>query len=106
MVYGTVGGGIGLIDGSGSRLWEARLPGTITTLALSGDGELCAALVQIGDAIHLYCLIGQGQVGWEHPLEKRFTGLSLSENGQWLAVGAKDGTTALYEIVQSEWLEN
>ena len=105
VVYGTVGGGVGAIDGNGTRLWEARLPGTVTTLALSGDGSLCAALVQVGDAIHLYCLIGQGQVGWEHTLEKRFVGLSLSDNGQWLAIGAKDGTAALYEIVQSEWAE-
>lgn len=105
VVYGTVGGGVGAIDGSGTRLWEAHLPGTITMLALSGDGSLCAALVQVGDAIHLYCLLGQGQVGWEHALEKRFIGLSLSDNGQWLAIGAKDGTAALYEIVQSEWAE-
>jgi tetratricopeptide (TPR) repeat protein len=103
VAYGTVGGAVGLIDGNGSRQWEARLPGTIITLALSGDGGLCAALALVGDITHLYCLVGQGQIGWDFALEKRFLGLSLSENGQWIAVGAKDGTTALYEIVQSEW---
>lgn len=103
VAYGTVGGAVGLIDGNGSRVWQARLPGTVVTLALSGDGSLCAALALVGETTHLYCLVGQGQIGWDFALDKRFLGLGMSESGQWLAVGAKDGTTALYEIVQSEW---
>jgi tetratricopeptide (TPR) repeat protein len=108
VAYGTAAGTVGLIDGTGARRWNTRLNGEIVALALSGDGETCAVLVrphQEPDVTILTCLTGQGQAGWEFRAERRLTGLSLSPDGRYLATGAKDGTTAVYEIIPGEATE-
>jgi tetratricopeptide (TPR) repeat protein len=105
IAYGTSAGSVGLIDGTGARRWETRLIGEILALALSGDGDRCAVLSRAyGDTegASLTCLTGTGQIGWEFHVEKRLSGLSLSPNGRYLATGAKDGSTAVYEIIPGE----
>lgn len=100
--YGTAEGTIGLIDADGLRRWEVRLSGEIAALALTAAGNLCVALVHAESGTHLTCLTGPGQVGWEYDAEKRLTGLALSPEGRYLAVSARDGTLAVYEIVPGE----
>jgi tetratricopeptide (TPR) repeat protein len=105
VVYGLADGRVGLIGGDGSRRWETRLPGEVFALALSRDGSLCAALCRRPDmaaTAHIYCLDATGTVGWDYDSEKRLLGLSLSPDGRYLATGARDGTTAVYEIVPAE----
>ena len=105
VAYGLADGKIGLIGGDGARKWEARLPGEVFALALSRDGSLCAALCRPPDnpaTAHIYCLDANGTVGWDFDAEKRLLGLSLSPDGRYLATGARDGTTAVYEIVPTE----
>ncbi len=102
--YGTEGGAVALLDAEGARRWEVRLNGEITALALSGDGSLCTALVQSVEdgSTHIYCLVGEGQVGWDYAADRRLVGLSLSANGLYLATGTRDGTVTVYEIVPGE----
>ncbi len=105
VAYGLADGRVGLIGGDGARKWEARLPGEVFALALSSDGSLCAALCRRPDApasAHIYCLDATGAVGWDFDAEKRLLGLSVSPDGRYLATGARDGTTAVYEIVPAE----
>lgn len=105
VAYGTADGTVGLIDGTGARTWQTRLSGEIVALALSADGQTCAALArpsQEPDTTLLVCLAGEGKVGWEFRAERRLTGLSLSPDGRFMATGAKDGTTAVYEIIPGE----
>lgn len=105
VVYGLADGRIGLIEADGSRRWETRLPGEVFALALAGDSSLCAALTRPPDnpaAAHLYCLDATGTVGWDYDAERRLLGLSLSPDGRYLATGARDGTTAVYEVVSAE----
>jgi tetratricopeptide (TPR) repeat protein len=107
VAYGLEDGKVGLIGADGSRRWETRLPGEVFALALAGDGSLCAALCRRPDSpasAHIYCLDATGTVGWDFDAEKRLLGLSLSESGRFLATGARDGTTAVYEVVPAEAL--
>ena len=101
--YGTVGGVVGLIDHEGTRKWETNLPGSVASLALSEDGEVCAALCESeeGNAL-VYCLTGTGQIGWEYDPERKFATLALSPNGSYLALSGRDGTHVLHEIVFGE----
>lgn len=108
VVYGLADGRVGLIGGDGARKWETRLPGEVFALALSSDGSLCAALCRRPDgpaSAHIYCLDATGTVGWDFDAEKRLLGLSLSPDGRFMATGARDGTTAVYEVVPSEGAE-
>jgi tetratricopeptide (TPR) repeat protein len=105
VAYGLADGKVGLIGSDGARKWETRLPGEVFALALSSDGSLCAALCRRPDApasAHIYCLDATGTVGWDFDAEKRLLGLSLSPDGRYMATGARDGTTAVYEIVPTE----
>lgn len=105
VAYGLADGKVGLIGGDGARKWETRLPGEVFALALSKDGTLCAALCRLSDSpgsAHIYCLDATGTVGWDFDAEKRLLGLSVSPDGRYLAAGARDGTTAVYEVVPTE----
>ena len=105
VAYGMADGKVGLIGPDGARTWEARLPGEVFALALSSGGELCAALCRHPEnpaSAHIYCLDANGTVGWDFDAEKRLLGLALSPDGKYLAVGARDGTTAVYEVVPAE----
>lgn len=105
VAYGTREGGVGLVDGDGTRKWEATLPGEIVKLALSGDGTICAALCrprQDPNNVLLACIGATGQVDWQYASEQMLTGLSLSDNGQYMATGTRNGTTAVYKVVVGE----
>ncbi|MCW3053116.1 MAG: Thioredoxin protein [Chthonomonadales bacterium] len=105
VVYGLEDGKVGLIGGDGARKWETRLPGEVFALALSSDGSLCAALCRRPDnpaSAHIYCLDATGTVGWDFDAEKRLLGLAVSPDGRYLATGARDGTTSVYEVVAAE----
>ena len=105
VAYGLADGKVGLIGPDGARTWESRLPGEVFALALSSGGELCAALCRPPEnpaSVSIYCLDANGTVGWEFDAEKRLLGLSLSPDGRYLATGARDGTTAVYEVVPAE----
>ncbi len=105
VAYGTVDGKVGLIDADGARKWETRLPGEVFALALSSGGDLCAALCRPPEnpaGAHIYCLDANGTVGWDFDTEKRLLGLALSPDGKYMATGARDGTTAVYEVVPAE----
>ena len=105
VAYGTREGSIGLVDGDGTRKWEATLPGEIVKIALSGDGTICAALCrprQDPNNVLLACMGATGQVDWQYASEQMLTGLSLSDNGQYLATGTRNGTTAVYKVIVGE----
>ena len=105
VAYGLADGKVGLIGDDGARKWEARLPGEVFAVALSGDGSLCAALCRPPGnpaSVHLYCLDASGTVGLDFDSEKRLLGVSLSPDGRYLATGARDGTTTVYEVVPAE----
>ena len=103
--YGTQYGTVGVIDSEGSRRWATNLGSEILALALSGEGDFCVALTRGQEetgGTRLFCLTGQGQVGWEYESERRLTGLALSEDGGYLATGARDGTQTVYEVIAGE----
>lgn len=105
VAYGTAQGAVGLIDGDGTRQWETNLPGEVAKLVLSGDGQVCAALIHPqGDTTRtmLCCLGSTGQSGWEFETEAPVTGLSLSPDGLSLATSGRGGMLALYNIVLGE----
>ena len=105
VAYGTREGSIGLVEGDGTRKWDVTLPGEIIKLALSGDGTICAALCrprQDPNNLLLACIGATGQVDWQYASEQMLTGLSLSDNGQFLATGTRNGTTAVYKVVIGE----
>ena len=83
---------------------KMRLPGEIIALALSASGELCAALIALPDntGTKLFCLVGNGQVDWEWHSERRLMRVAVSPDGGHIAVGSRDGTAALYTVVQGE----
>ncbi|MCS6777070.1 MAG: hypothetical protein RMJ43_05175 [Chloroherpetonaceae bacterium] len=102
MACGTDAGSVGLVDAGGTRLWETRLQGSVVAVALPADASCCVALSVRPDApdvTHLICLTEQGQVSWEMPVEKRLFGLALSPDGRYMATGARDGTTTVYELI-------
>ncbi len=100
-LYGTSTGSVGCISIEGTRLWEIELVGDVAHVALSEDGEICAAIIHMpeGEGSLLVCFTGEGQVGWEHRFEKRLVGLSLSPDGSYLATSLRDGTAMVYEVV-------
>ncbi len=106
IAYAADNGSIGLIGGDGVRIWESAVNGTVTHLALSGDGNVCAVLTSNPDDVMgagvVHCLMADGGEGWQHETERRSTGVSLSSNGKYLAVGSRDGYATLYELSLSE----
>ncbi len=105
IAYGTSEGSIGLVDGDGVRKWDATLPGAISGLALSGDGTICAVLCRPRlepNNVLLACIGATGQIDWQYASEQMLLGLSLSDNGQFLATGTRNGTTAVYKVVVGE----
>jgi len=108
--YAAEGGVVGLIGGGGARIWDAAINGdaVAVSMALSGDGGLCAVLAaQSGDpsgGTTIYCFLQDGSDGWTHDTDRKSTGITLSANGAFMAVGARDGTVSLFSIVPGEEL--
>jgi len=73
---------------------ETNLPGEVVKLVLSGDGQVCAALIHPqGDSTRtmLCCLGSTGQSGWEFETEAPVTGLSLARTVcRWRRAGAAE----------------
>lgn len=109
VAYAAASGAIGLIGGDGARIWESAIRGDVSAMALTGDGSLCALLAlppgESSGAATIYCFQQDGSEGWQHDTERRTAGISLSSNGAYLAVGARDGTISLYGIVPGEQLD-
>ena len=100
--YGTGAGGVGVIDAEGTRIWDARLPGDVVSIAISSDGGLCAALMRpaaLDAPTHLVVMDGTGQIGWEHEADGRLVGLAVSPNGKYIAASSRDGAHSIYEVV-------
>jgi len=106
VAYALEGGAVGLIGGDGARIWEANVAGNPVAVALTGDGGLCGVLAAAaGDpaaVATLYCLLQDGAEGWQYDTDRRSTGISLSPTGNYMAVGARDGTVTLFGIVAGE----
>ena len=110
VAYATAGGAVGLIGGDGARIWEASIRGDVVAMALSADASLCALLAtEVGDTAGLapiYCLMQDGSEGWQHDTDRRCTGISVSPNGGFLAIGSRDGAVSLFEIAPGEQAES
>jgi tetratricopeptide (TPR) repeat protein len=98
---GTGAGTVALIDGEGTRLWNVHLEQEILALALSADAKVCSALTagRGGSPARIVCMGEGGQVGWDYDLERKASTIALSSSGQYIAVGGRDGTATLFEVV-------
>ena len=106
IIYGSEGGRTGVIDGDGARRWENQYYGEPVALAISADGSRSAQLTIIpGDASRqatISCFARDGSEDWRHDTERRTTGISLSPEGEFLTVGARDGTISVYSVTYGE----
>ena len=105
MAYGTKSGTVGLIDGDGTRLWEAAFKGEISAVGLADKANICAVLYRPHQEplnTRLACIGENGQIDWEYASEQNLLGLSLSPDGKYLATGARNGTVSVYAVVFGE----
>jgi tetratricopeptide (TPR) repeat protein len=106
VAYALEVGAIGLIGADGARIWDADIGGSAVAMALSSDGGLCGVLAgqpyDSAGAVKIYCFLQDGSEGWQHDTERKSTGISLSPNGCFMAVGARDGTISFFGILPGD----
>jgi tetratricopeptide (TPR) repeat protein len=94
----------GLADGTvvavgpdGLALWQAEVFLPVIALATDAAGKWVAALGTDGSNHTLTVLGPEGEVVWEHRLEGKPTGVSLSPNGRYLLVTLASGHASQFE---------
>jgi hypothetical protein len=78
---------IHLFDSSGKQLWRHKTREAISTVAISGTGEILAAA---SDDNNIYCFDKIGLLQWRHETSKMIKSMALSEAGDFLAAGGED----------------
>lgn len=94
---GNVDGAVIAIGTDGLALWRAELSLPVRALATDAAGKWVAALLTDGSSHGLTVLGAEGEVVWEHTLEAKPTGVSLSPNGRYILVTSAPGYASQFE---------
>ena len=85
---------IHLFDGSGKQLWRHKTREAISTVAISGTGDILAAA---SDDNNIYCFDKIGLLQWRHETSKMIKSMALSEAGDFLAAGGEDNNLYYFD---------
>lgn len=101
------GGGTGLINAEGQLLWFTELAGETVAVGTDAGARTVAALMRTdANAGRVVLLSGEnGLPVWEIDYDdSRPTGLSVSVNGEFVAVSLRDGTVSVYKLFYGDRL--
>jgi tetratricopeptide (TPR) repeat protein len=90
-LVGTRAGTLAACDEEGGVTWRATVGSPILGVSLSADGVVGAAIAGDAGGGLVFCTDAAGEPTWEHEVDARPTGISLSPNGRFLAVSLADG---------------
>ncbi|MGV3721364.1 MAG: hypothetical protein ACO1SX_10695 [Actinomycetota bacterium] len=97
-VAGALAGTVMALDEDGGFRWRTPTPLPIIAVATDADGFWVAAAAS-DDAVHrITCFDRGGGPVWEHDLEWKPSGVSLSPNGRRLLVSTVSGAVSLFDV--------
>jgi len=97
-IAGTVEGTILALDEDGGFRWRTPTGLPVVAIATDADARWVAAASSDGALHRITCFGADGGPVWEHDLDARPTGVSLSPNGRFLLVSAANASVALFEV--------
>lgn len=98
VIVGTSAGTLASIEADGGRAWALSVGRPIVAVAVDAGGALAAA-VAAEDADGVLAVVdATGDLLWEHALDARPVGLSLSPDGSHLALSLSDGRLLLFSL--------
>jgi tetratricopeptide (TPR) repeat protein len=95
---GTAEGELLGLTADGGRAWHLSLALPIVAVGLTADARVAACLAQDAAGGMLLLVDASGDLLWEHGVEARPTGLSLSPNGRFAAVSLADGRLMVFAL--------
>lgn len=97
-VAATEAGTVLAVDEDGGFRWRTAVGIPAVAVATDQDAHRVAAVFSNGSSHLVTCFGADGNPVWEHTLETRPTGVSLSPSGEYLLVSCAHGGAVLFQL--------